>query len=145
MASIYAIACILSYDGLSGISLPAESVDSLTSMVHATELDKSAPGRRRGLGQNQNGFLKSLMSHGAQQTASAPSHYHKARTPAFKGKLNNNEPSSHNFVPTNLVGMNPYQRPPLQGLASVGYCSGMYGPLGPRGDTSKRQRGNALK
>ncbi|XWS30128.1 hypothetical protein CRYUN_Cryun24cG0091300 [Craigia yunnanensis] len=42
-ASIYAIACILSYDGLSGIS--TESVDSPTLRVRATDINKLVPGR----------------------------------------------------------------------------------------------------
>ncbi|XP_039053551.1 DExH-box ATP-dependent RNA helicase DExH6-like [Hibiscus syriacus] len=43
-ASVYAIACILSYDGLSGIPEPAESVHSPTSKVHSTDINKHMPG-----------------------------------------------------------------------------------------------------
>ncbi|XP_038906441.1 DExH-box ATP-dependent RNA helicase DExH6 isoform X2 [Benincasa hispida] len=45
-ASMHALSCILSYDGLSGISL--ESVEMLTSMVNATEIGHFAPGRSIG-------------------------------------------------------------------------------------------------
>ncbi|KAH8515544.1 hypothetical protein H0E87_004128 [Populus deltoides] len=65
------IYCILSIDGLRGISLPAESVESLTSMVHATEIGKPASGRR-GMNQNPNSFLSLLMNNDTQQTI--PSH-----------------------------------------------------------------------
>ncbi|KAJ6412366.1 hypothetical protein OIU84_005424 [Salix udensis] len=75
-AYAYTTACILSNDGLSGISLPGESVESLTSMVNATEIDKSTSGRR-GTGQNPNSFL-SLLMNDKQQTAPR---YHNARNP----------------------------------------------------------------
>lgn len=58
-ASVYAVACILSYDGLSGVSLPTEPVDSLTSMVNATKIGKSAL-EKGGPPQNTNKFLQSL-------------------------------------------------------------------------------------
>ncbi|KAL5976174.1 hypothetical protein ACLOJK_020504 [Asimina triloba] len=76
-ASVYAIACILSYDGLSGISLHLESVDSLTSMVNAAGLDKSSPRKqfrttaRRGNPNRPSGFLKSLMSDGMHSHTTA--------------------------------------------------------------------------
>ncbi|XP_060186851.1 DExH-box ATP-dependent RNA helicase DExH6 [Lycium barbarum] len=53
-ASIYAMACILSYNGMSGISLPLESVDSLTTMVSATEIGQSDPGWNSGMYMNPN-------------------------------------------------------------------------------------------
>ncbi|KAK4355822.1 hypothetical protein RND71_024793 [Anisodus tanguticus] len=53
-ASIYAMACILSYNGMSGISLPLEPVDSLTTMVSATEIGQSDPGRNNGMDMNPN-------------------------------------------------------------------------------------------
>ncbi|KAJ6938859.1 hypothetical protein NC651_005325 [Populus alba x Populus x berolinensis] len=53
--------------------LPAESVESLTSMVHATEIGKPASGRR-GMNQNPNSFLSSLMDNDTQQTI--PSDHH---------------------------------------------------------------------
>lgn len=82
-ASVFAVACILSYDGLSGIQLPLESVDSLTSMVSAAEIDKSAPGMIE-IGQNSNGFLKSPMGHLVRH---GRPHYHMTTLPSqFKGQ-----------------------------------------------------------
>ncbi|KAA8524176.1 hypothetical protein F0562_010392 [Nyssa sinensis] len=137
-ASVYAIACILSYDGLSGISLPLESMESLTSMVNATEIDQSAPGRKKAMGQNPN--LKSHMSNATHQNSP---HYHKARAPAFKGMRHWNGPSSH-YVPPPFapVCTNPHQRSTLNGLGFDEYGLGMRGPISTRGDSSKRQRGN---
>ncbi|KAF2302228.1 hypothetical protein GH714_033802 [Hevea brasiliensis] len=120
-ASMHAAACVLSYDGLSGISLPLESVDSLTSMIRATGINNSAPGRRMGPGQNSNDFLKSLISPNIQHTG--PSHYHKARFTGFQRKSNGNELSSQDFIPPGKI---PYQRPPMQGPNSVGYDSGTH-------------------
>ena len=131
-ASVYAIACILSYDGLSGISLSLESVDSLTSMVNATEIDNSVSGKRR-TGQNPNSFLKALMTHGTRHKS--PSRYHKN-----KGVENGNSSSSHNARPLPFLTSN--QRPSAQGPSSAGCGSSMHGPHGPRGDSFKRQRGN---
>lgn len=134
-ASVYAIACILSYDGLSGISLSLESVDSLTSMVNATEIDNSASGRRR-MGQNPNNFLKTLMSHGTRHKS--PSKHHKN-----KGAENWNSPPTYNawspYMPPSLTSN---QRPSSQRPSFSGYGSSMHGPYGPRGDSFKRQRGN---
>ncbi|KAJ8753423.1 hypothetical protein K2173_019822 [Erythroxylum novogranatense] len=83
-ASVYATAGILSFDGISGISLPVESVESLTSMVHATEINKPSPGKRR-MSQNANSFPESVMSCSLQQ--SSPSRRRKGRRPlSNKGK-----------------------------------------------------------
>lgn len=60
-ASMDATARILSHDGLSGISLQAESVDPLNSMFNGTAIDQSTPGRLETLGQSSNGYLRSLM------------------------------------------------------------------------------------
>ncbi|KDP25957.1 hypothetical protein JCGZ_22947 [Jatropha curcas] len=125
-ASMYAIASVLSYDGLSGIPLPLESVDSLTSMVYATGIDNS-PGRREAMNQGPSNFLKSLMSHGARQPAPG---YHIAKLPAFKGKSNGNESSSYD------------QRPPLHAPTSVGYNLDSHGS---RSRWAKRQRAKASK
>ncbi|KAJ6681386.1 hypothetical protein OIU74_019796 [Salix koriyanagi] len=89
-AYAYTTACILSNDGLSGISLPGESVESLTSMVHATEIDKSTSGRR-GTGQNPNSFL-SLLMNDKQQTAPR---YHNARNPNQRPPLQGSTSVGH--------------------------------------------------
>ncbi|KAG5246174.1 hypothetical protein OIU77_019898 [Salix suchowensis] len=89
-AYAYTTACILSNDGLSGISLPGESVESLTSMVNATEIDKSTSGRR-GTGQNPNSFL-SLLMNDKQQTAPR---YHNARNPNQRPPLQGSTSFGH--------------------------------------------------
>ncbi|GAB4848177.1 DExH-box ATP-dependent RNA helicase DExH6 [Ancistrocladus abbreviatus] len=61
-ATLHAIACLLSYDGLSGISSPVEPVDTLTSMVNATEIGRPAQGKK-GIDQVPNNFLRSLVNH----------------------------------------------------------------------------------
>ncbi|XP_042513629.1 DExH-box ATP-dependent RNA helicase DExH6-like [Macadamia integrifolia] len=70
-ASVYAIACFLSYDGPSGISLPSESIESLTLMVNAARINKEAAGKKvqsHGQGgsnvmvpNGRSSFLRSLM------------------------------------------------------------------------------------
>ncbi|KAL8208141.1 hypothetical protein R6Q57_007553 [Mikania cordata] len=59
-ASIHAITIVLSYDGLSGINGPLESVDSLTLMVRQTDIDQPAAAKC------QNNFLRSLLSNDSQ-------------------------------------------------------------------------------
>ncbi|KAK6919770.1 Helicase-associated domain [Dillenia turbinata] len=103
-ASIYSIACMLSYDGLSALSLPSDSVDSLTSMVDATEIDKSKS-RKQAACMSRLGFLKSLVA-----------------------------------IPP--LANNTYQQQRFHNSSSVGWNSGISGPHGPKGDSSKRQRGN---
>ncbi|GER54025.1 ATP-dependent RNA helicase [Striga asiatica] len=61
-ASLYAIACILSYDGMSGISLPNESVDSLASMVSATDISGLGRVSTKSANQPSQNYLKSLLN-----------------------------------------------------------------------------------
>ncbi|KAH9705941.1 RNA helicase [Citrus sinensis] len=131
-ASMYAMASILSYDGFSGISLPAESVESLTSMIQATEIDKCPAARNRGTGQNPSNFLMSLMSPNTRQYF--PLRDHKSRIPAHKGSTKGNQLSTQ------------VAQPPLfHGSPVVGSGSGTHIPPGPRGDSFKRPRGNWSK
>lgn len=128
--SVYAIACILAYDGLSGgIHTELESLDSLTSMVNATGIDKSTSGAKRRTGRNfssSDGYLKWLMSDDPPHNG--PSSSHKSRTPQSNGKyrndssnhMNSNHMNSSTFTPT---GRNPHQRIPLQGPVSGGASS----------------------
>ncbi|KAG6783945.1 hypothetical protein POTOM_009627 [Populus tomentosa] len=60
-------------DGLRGISLPAESVESLTSMVRATETASLLQEGEAGMNQNPNSFLSSLMNNDTRQQT-IPSH-----------------------------------------------------------------------
>ncbi|KAL1560914.1 DExH-box ATP-dependent RNA helicase DExH6, variant 2 [Salvia divinorum] len=57
-ASLYAIACILSYDGMSGISLPPEPVDTLTTIVSVADISH---GRRVPINRPAKSYLKSLL------------------------------------------------------------------------------------
>ncbi|KAI9178233.1 hypothetical protein LWI28_024187 [Acer negundo] len=144
-ASMSAMACILSYDGLSGILLPAGSVDSLTSMIQATEIDKSMPGRDRGMDQNTKGFLRSLMSPDTRQNHRVYDRRSRV-VPANKGTPNGNQSSSRISQPqVTEVGMSSNHRPPLQGSTIVGSVAGAPVKSGNRGDSFKRQRWNRSK
>ncbi|XP_022136468.1 DExH-box ATP-dependent RNA helicase DExH6 isoform X2 [Momordica charantia] len=83
-ASMHALACILSYDGLTGI--PLESVEMLTSMVNATEISNFVPGRSVGTHKTVSWFLRSLSS------------YTDFTVPEVNGALLN-DPLSQNFLP----------------------------------------------
>lgn len=165
-ASIYAIACLLAYDGLTGISLSMESIDTLSSMVSATEIGKSPTGKKK-TDQGPSGFLKSLIKHNNSSTRdTGPSHGNKPRLQVFQrdghfvqassphagaGSMLVHPPVTPAQARPNLapplmqrpsvpVQSRPAPRPRVGGLA--GYGSDMYGPYGPRGDSSKRPRGN---
>ncbi|GKV24861.1 hypothetical protein SLEP1_g34411 [Rubroshorea leprosula] len=141
-ASVYAVACLLSYDGLSGVLYPAESVESLTSMVLATEIDKSVSGRR-GTFQNPSGFLRSLMSPGACQDS--PVQCQKTKVTAPKNASSRTQVVSHDLhASAGSVGTSPNQ-PPSQGHTPVGMRSGFSKSYGPRGESFKRQRGKRPK
>ncbi|XP_059664898.1 DExH-box ATP-dependent RNA helicase DExH6-like [Cornus florida] len=137
-ASVYAISCVLSYDGMSGVSLSLKSVDALTSMVNATEIDQES-GRKK-MGQNPNGFMRSLMWNDNPQNF--PSNHNKGRLPENKGKAHWNHPSSHHVVPPAPVFMNADQRSASQGSSAAGFGHGTYGQISSRADSFKRQRGN---
>lgn len=143
-ASVYAIACILSYDALSGIPIDLESVDTLTSMVNATGIEKSTSGKqfqppnsggKRRTGRNfstSDGYLIWLMSDDAPHNA--PSQSRKSRTPQSNGMPRNdssNHVNSSTFTPT---GGNPHQRNPLQNPVS--------GRAASKGGSFKRPRGS---
>ncbi|XP_030929402.1 DExH-box ATP-dependent RNA helicase DExH6 isoform X1 [Quercus lobata] len=135
-ASMHALARILSYDGLSGVSFPLESVDSLTSMVNATEIDKYSPGKKKEMVQNPNGFLRSLTTQGTPKRF--PCHHHNTRVPASKGPTNLGALSSHNVrPPLNSAGMK--FAPQGSRLNGDGLATQSHGP---RGDSLKRQREN---
>ncbi|KAL7215628.1 hypothetical protein ACSBR1_027724 [Camellia fascicularis] len=118
-ASMNAIASVLSYDGMSKISSPTEPVDSLTSMVNATEIDQSTHGKVKGMVQNSNGFLRSMPQ-------------------AYRGTMSWNGPlSSHVQYPIASTHIKQYPR-----FAPQGPSGAISGPIAFRGDSSKRQRGN---
>ncbi|XVF16781.1 hypothetical protein REPUB_Repub10bG0061800 [Reevesia pubescens] len=134
-ASIYAIACILSYDGLSGISTRAESVDSPTLRVRATDINKPMTGRK-GMGPNPSRFLLSLVN---QIPFDTPS-YQKAKVPAVEGVKNGIEPSScKQQAPVMSVGTSLDQAS-SQGPISVVSGLDVSKLEGPRGESCKRRR-----
>ncbi|XP_021898474.1 DExH-box ATP-dependent RNA helicase DExH6-like isoform X2 [Carica papaya] len=144
--AIYAVACILSFDGLSGITFPPDSVESLTSMVNATEIGKPASGRR-GTAQNPNGFLKSLMDRNAFKNSSscydqtvAPRHVNEPgrqnATPAVR--QSQNEPGRQNATPA----VRQSQKPSAHSAQSD---SGKHRSFGPRVEPLKRQRRNKCR
>ncbi|KAG8387134.1 hypothetical protein BUALT_Bualt03G0221700 [Buddleja alternifolia] len=66
-ASLYATACILSYDGMSGISLPLEPNDSFDTTVNPADVNQPNQGNKKGTNQPPRGnYLKSLMAHSHQ-------------------------------------------------------------------------------
>lgn len=132
------MARILSCDGLSGIQLPLESVDSLASMVNATEIDQSAPRRREQMGQNSVDFLESLIG-GSRSRWRSLSNYRKSMPPVSKGPICWNSPLISNIQPPIAsAGTNPNQRLATRGPNGAGYH---YGPNARRGGSSKRRRG----
>ncbi|KAH6780972.1 helicase in vascular tissue and tapetum [Perilla frutescens var. hirtella] len=71
-ASLYAIACILSYDGMFGISLPSEPVDALATMVSAADIGH---GQTMQKNQPSKNYLWSLLYHSRHQN---PSSHHQS-------------------------------------------------------------------
>ncbi|PON35523.1 putative ATP-dependent RNA helicase YTHDC [Parasponia andersonii] len=122
-ASVYAIACILSYDGLSGISLTSESVDSPASMRNGTEIENPSPGKS-GPCQNTDNFLVSLMSHETRQDNNMHFRSHNNRAYNYRGLANSREPSHPN-------------------CSNLGrHDTGPHGSYSSKGDSHKRQRWN---
>ncbi|GAA0171337.1 RNA helicase [Lithospermum erythrorhizon] len=68
-ASMYSMACILSYDGMSGVSSPYESVDTLTSMVSAAEINRLGPGSNQRGNHSNNNFTASTTGRGKSQNS----------------------------------------------------------------------------
>ncbi|KAF5744051.1 ATP-dependent RNA helicase DHX36-like isoform X1 [Tripterygium wilfordii] len=114
--STLAIAYVLSYDGLSGVSLPRESVESLTSILHATEINSSKQEMSKGMGLE---FLVSLMTDDKCQNSPQR---RKARILSSGGIAMVNDPSSSNsqLLGTSF-GTNSSLGPPSQVPTIVGY------------------------
>ncbi|GMI67449.1 helicase in vascular tissue and tapetum [Hibiscus trionum] len=124
-ASVYAIACSLSYDGLSGIPEQAESVDSLTSRVRSTDINKRMPWTED-KSPNPSKFLLSLVNQSPDRTCFEKA----AKVPAV-------EPlSCKQQSPVRPVGMSVEQDP-----ISVASSSGVSKLQGSGDDSCKRQRG----
>ncbi|XP_057792860.1 DExH-box ATP-dependent RNA helicase DExH6 isoform X2 [Salvia miltiorrhiza] len=116
-ASLYAIACILSYDGMSGISLPPEPVDALATMVGAADIGHANRGKKTAINRPSTTYLRSLLYHDSNRNHQHSSH-------------NQSHTSHHHAVgPQKHV---PEARPP-QVMTNVA-----------KGNFSKRQRGNVM-
>lgn len=73
--SVCAVACILSYDGMVGVSFPYEPIESLTTMVHTAVINQSVSGLKKGADQDSRSYLRWLLHSGHQNFASQ---HHKA-------------------------------------------------------------------
>ncbi|KAK6116331.1 hypothetical protein DH2020_049958 [Rehmannia glutinosa] len=111
-ASLYATACILSYDGMSGISLPNGPVDSLATMVSAADIGPTN-NEKKTVPQN---YLKSLMN----RQNSGHSH---------------SQPSN-----TTTIGKNQHQKLASESPTVNALETAMYGTAVTTGKISKRQR-----
>ncbi|KAL8478072.1 hypothetical protein ACS0TY_030098 [Phlomoides rotata] len=96
-ASLYSIACILSYDGMSGISLP-ESVDSLATMVSSTDIGNNNHGKKT-RNQPSNNYLRSLLFHNQSRAS-----YHHAQ-PSYTVRANQHQ--RHVLEPPTVASHGP--------------------------------------
>lgn len=136
-ASVYAIACILSYDGLSGIPTPAESVDSLTSRVRSTDINKSMQ-VMKDTSPNPSRFLLSLLN---RNPFSCSSFQRGVKGPAVGAVTNGVGPMSYNQqAPVMATGMS-LDEDALQDPTSVASGSGVSKSQGSGDYFCKRQRG----
>nr|XP_029117614.1 DExH-box ATP-dependent RNA helicase DExH6 isoform X1 [Elaeis guineensis] len=123
-ASMYAIACILSYDGLPSMVPVDESMEPQTSKANATDMKQE----RRAIGYVSPGkFLRFLASDQAQNK----SNFHKMREPMHGSAILTYS------APHTLVDRFQQQRTPLNGHGSGG--------SGPRIRSFKRQRENGCR
>lgn len=92
-ASVYAVACILSYDGMvGGVSFPFEPVETLTTMVDTAAINQSVSGQRKRADQDSRSYLKRLLQNGNQN--STPQHQ-KAGVSTSMPARNRSNPSTH--------------------------------------------------
>lgn len=122
-ASLYAIAGILSCDGMLGVPLPSDSVDSLAKMVSAADIgNESNHGKKVATNEPPPGsYLKSLMYNGRRQYSAS----HHNRT---------NAPYHHSRPSVSTVGVNQVESESAHGAA-----------ISARGKVSKRPRGNGFR
>ncbi|KAF5187328.1 Dexh-box atp-dependent rna helicase dexh6 [Thalictrum thalictroides] len=134
-ASMCAIACILSYDGLSGISPSCISVGSSTLMMNAVGIDKSYPDKENetlNLDSDSYKFLSSLMSD------STPHRSHPDKPQQVSRRLYRNATTNPNMQQTYLqTGGHPSQITQLHGPGLGVHHSGGQ----PKVTSSKRRRG----
>ncbi|XP_068655675.1 DExH-box ATP-dependent RNA helicase DExH6-like [Aristolochia californica] len=124
-ASIYAIICLLSFDGLSGISSALESVESITSMVNAAGIGKPLKGKFQRQ-DSVSGFLRSIWAD--DRSSHHHAHFRKSQM-AQSVQLPRNDSPGHS--------KSPIRRSKTPGVLRQG--SG--GPLPSSGDSFKRRRG----
>ncbi|KAL0362125.1 UNVERIFIED_CONTAM: DExH-box ATP-dependent RNA helicase DExH6 [Sesamum calycinum] len=151
-ASLHAIACILSYDGMSGIPLPSEPVDSLATMVSAANISQQANnGNKMVIDQPSKNYLKSLIRHRLQVLALE---HQKGRAPPTNVITHPNNTSQHRRqAPVPTGGMSQGQKPASENATETASQNATVTVLGspkhetstPNGNFSKRQRGNGLK
>ncbi|KAL6570508.1 hypothetical protein OROGR_000058 [Orobanche gracilis] len=130
-ASLYAVACILSYDGMSGISLPTEHVESLAKMVSATDIGQTDHGKAVANNRPPQNYLKILMhrQNNTSYTRTQPSIYNSinAHGPAMYGPTVANRNFLISNISTNAQGPT------------------MYGPTVPNRNFFKRPRGSGCR
>ncbi|KAK4437453.1 DExH-box ATP-dependent RNA helicase DExH6 [Sesamum alatum] len=143
-ASLHAIACILSYDGMSGIPLPSEPIDSLATMVGAANISQQANnGNKKAVDQPSANYLKSLIYHRRQVLALE--HQRGRAQPANVVTHPNNTSHHHRQAPMPTLSMSQHQKPASQNTTVTAHGSPMHETSTSNGNFSKRQRGNGLK
>ena len=129
---MYAIACILSYDGLSSISPDDDAFDSQATKLDAADRNKSAGGRK-GFGYITPGpYLRSLMSDNARATSS---HSNNVR-----GSMPNGPPRGFQHQKPGNKSQIPLHGRSGAAAATAGGGSGGGGGGGPRSTSFKRRR-----
>ncbi|XP_071703468.1 DExH-box ATP-dependent RNA helicase DExH6-like [Rutidosis leptorrhynchoides] len=135
-ASIHAISNVLSYDGLSGINAPLESVDYLTSMVRETDIGEPGSDANKGQFKNTNSFLRSLL--GSQDYTK---NHNRAEMGRFKHHahqhVSNSAPKS--FHMGQRFRYNPHHTSSSAQQYQHEYPAS-YGHYAPQGDSYKRHR-----
>lgn len=106
---------------MSGISLPSEPVDSLATMISATDIGQTNRGKKTPMNQPSKNYLRSLLYHGRHQ----------------------NRPS-HSLSNTSN-GVNQHQKHASESATVTVHGSATYDPTVAKGNFSKRQRGNGLR
>lgn len=138
-ASIHAISNVLSYDGLSGINAPLESVEYLTSMVRETDIGEPGNDRNNGPVRNSNNFLRSLLdsrdysqNHNRAEMGRFKHHVYHTSNSAPQNHKSEMRFKHHAHHTSSLAQHNQRESHASQGNASNA----------PRGDSHKRNRGN---
>ncbi|ONK74446.1 uncharacterized protein A4U43_C03F6330 [Asparagus officinalis] len=125
-ASMYAIACVLSYNGLSSVSSGDESLEPQATKLYPVDTNKPSSGRKGSAYIPPNGFLRSLMSDNNRATTS---HSHMGRGPIPNGPQ-----------PKRFQQQNPRNESPKTKAAAASSGNGGFGNGGtPKNNSSKRR------